>query len=72
MSLPKGTRWWLLWFAAFLCYEFWALGGDVTYTLSWNVWHLMDESWFFRILIPLGLAWLLKHFTWDWYKRRPK
>ncbi len=72
MMRPRGAKWWALWFAAFVAYEFWALGRDVAYTLSWNVWHLMDESIVFRVAVPVGLAWLLKHFTWDWWKRRKK
>lgn len=72
MMKPKGGRWWAVWFGAFLAYEFWALGRDVSHTLSWNVWQLMDDSIAFRIGVPVGLLWLLKHFTWDWWKRRKK
>lgn len=70
MIKPKGGKWWGLWFAIFLTYEFWALGRDVSFTLSYNVWQLMDDSVVFRVGVPVGLAWLLWHFTVDWYRTR--
>ena len=67
---PKGGFWWAVWAALFIAYEFWAIGYDVTYTLSWNTWQLMDDYWLARVVVIALVLWLLKHFTWDWWKTR--
>lgn len=66
----KGGFWWMVGVMCFLAYEFWAIGYDISYTLSWNVWSLMDDFWFARIGVFVLVVWLLKHFTWDWWKTR--
>jgi len=65
------TAVWVAWLAAFVALEFYAVGnpqpGD---TLSETIWVAMDRWVVVRVSVWLLLGWLVKHFTWDWYRRR--